>query len=150
MTYVDSVSEYLAKHPVVNTLKSVHTTVMSKFNSASTTVINKVKAVTNAQAYTDAIYGAHSYVNSAILNSRFAKSVDFSAITGLSDTMHYKLKYYYNYYDVADNVNNFMTHASNVAKEYLNDYLTHYIDQAIDNFKVCIISLGFFVVVYNI
>lgn len=134
--YINRISQYLADHPTMATLRSVHGAVMDKFNAASDVVYTTIVPIASPQLYTDAIYRAHTYVNTAISDSRFASSIDVSALTGLSDSVMYKVKFYYDYYDVSDNIKIFLTHSKNIAAEYLEDYLTHYIDQTLNSFQV--------------
>ena len=126
------VSKFVAEHPTMETLKSAHGKIMNQFTALSDATYGKVVVIADPQLYTDAIYSAHSYVNNAIMNS----PVSSSMLTGLSDSLMYKLKFYYEYYDVSNHIKIFLTHVRNVAKEYLSDYLTHYIDQTLNDFKV--------------
>lgn len=135
-TYIDMVSGYLSRHPAMTTLKSIHSNVMTKYNTVADAVYSKAVVVANPQMYTDAIYSVHTYVNGAIKNSRLATSINVSPLTGLSDSVMYRTKYYLKYYDVTGNLKRFLISAKNVAAEHLNAYLTHYIDQTLNDFKV--------------
>lgn len=134
-TYIDRISEYVAAHPTMATLKSIHSTTMDTFNSYSDAAVTKVSAVASPEMYTNAIYGVHTSVNNA-LKSLETSTFDMTYLIGLSDSMMYKVKFYYDYYDIPDHVKNFAIHSKNVAAEYLNDYLNHYVDQMLNDFKV--------------
>ena len=141
-SYTDRISEYIAAHPTMATLKSIHSKTMDTFNSYSGAAISSVNGMVDPQVYTNAIYGVHSYANSMIssVGDRYGLSMNY--ILGISDSLMYKLKFYYDYYQVPQHVQNFKVHAKNEAAEYLNDYLTHYIDQTLNDFKVCTYSLN--------
>lgn len=133
---IDRASKYLAEHPIMVTLKNVHTATMDKFNQASDMAYSQVSGITDPQVYADAIYTAHNYVSDTMVNSRLTNYVSARTINDWSDSLMYKMKFYYDYYDVADNVKVFMKHIQNIAADYLNDYLNHYIDEALNEFQV--------------
>jgi len=117
------------------TLKSIHSTTMDSFNSVTGAAISSVNGITDSQTYANAIYGVHTYANGLISGAADRYGLSMNYILGLSDSLMYKVKFYYDYYDIPQHVQNFMVHAQNVGAEYLNDYLTHYIDQTLNDFK---------------
>jgi hypothetical protein len=129
------VENYVSEHPVTETLKSVHAAAMNKFNEASDMAYSRVSGLTDPQVYADAIYQAHDYMNDALVNSRLTDVISANTIRSVSDSVMYKLKYYYQYYDVADHVKMFIEHSRNIAAEYLDDYLRHYLDEALNEFE---------------
>lgn len=133
---IDTVSEFVKDHPIAQTLKAYHVSIVTSFNNAADSIYSRVVAVVNPQMYKDAVYKVHRFIVDTIGNSRIAQYIDISVFTGLFDTAMYKAEYYMQYYDVVDNMKIFMTHAKNIGAEYLDKYLTYYIDETIDNFKV--------------
>lgn len=120
----------------MDTIKQLRASAMDKVNAVSDAAYNKVSAVADPQMFSGAIYSAHSYVSDSLVNSRLSTIVSSDMLQGLIDSLTYKLKFYYNYYDVSDNVRIFADHVKSVALEYVNDYLQHYVDEAVNNFQV--------------
>lgn len=142
-TYTDRVAEYVAAHPVMETIKQYRASAMDKVNSISDAAYSQVSSVVDPQAFSDAVYTAHSYVSNSLLDSKLGNVISRDLLQSMIDSLMYKLKFYYNYYDVSDNVKIFAQHVRSVAVEYVNDYLKHYIDEAVNNFKVCGLLTGF-------